>query len=138
MKEEINSALIVAQRPEIRDGLRALLMATPQIGSIRQVANSSEALQIINGLCPTLVLVDAKLIHGTILELLEQIKIECPSCRCIVLIDEAHQRNEAESAGAEAVLLKGCPTGKLLEAISSMLSNSATDAFPQVFAQRLI
>ncbi len=138
MKKGFNSALIVAERPEIRDGLRALLMATPQIGSVNQVANAPEALQIIHELCPTLVLLDVNLIHGTIQELLEQIKGGCPRCRFIILIDEAHQRQEAESAGAEAVLLKGCPTGKLLETISSMVSNSATDAFPQVFAQRLI
>ena len=130
MKEEINSALIVAARPEIRDGLQALLMATPQIGSVNQVANAPKALQIIHVQCPTLVLLDVNLIRGRIQELLEQIKVECPRCRFIVLIDEAHQREEAESAGAEAVLLKGCPTGKLCETISSLLGNSVTSSRP--------
>ena len=126
MNEEINSALIVAERPEVRDGLRALLMATPQIGSVNQVANASEALEILHGLCPNLVLLDANLIHGTIQQSLEQIMAECPGCRYIVLIDESHQRQAAESAGAAAVLLKGCPTGKLLETISSLLGNPMT------------
>ena len=131
MNEEFNSALIVSERPEIRDGLRALLMATPQIGSVNQVANAPQALQIIiNGLCPTLVLLDVNLINGTIQELLEQIKVGCPRCRYIVLIDEANQRQEAESAGAEAVLLKGCPTCNLFETISSLLGTSVTGSCP--------
>jgi len=130
MKEEINSALIVAARPEIRDGLGALLMAMPQIGSVNQVANAHEALQIIHVQCPTLVLLDVNLIRGTIQELLEQIKVGGPGCRTIVLINEAHQRQEAELAGAEAVLLKGCPTGKLLGSISSLLDTSGTGSCP--------
>ena len=130
MTEEINSALIVAERPEIREGLRALLMATPEVGRVNQVANAPEALRIIHGLSPTLVILDVNLIQDTIQELLEQIKIVLPCCKYIVLIDEAHQRQEAESAGAEAVLLKGCPTGKLLETISSLLGNSVTGPCP--------
>ena len=130
MKEEINSALIVAARPEIRDGLRALLTATPQIGSIMQVANALDALQIIHVQCPKLVLLDVNLIRGRIQELLEKIKVGCPRCRFIVLIDEADQRQEAESAGAEAVLLKGCPTCNLFETISSLLSPSVNVSCP--------
>ncbi len=117
MKEEINSALIVAARPEIRDGLRALLMATPTVSSVNQAANADEALQIIKAQCPTLVLLDV----NSIKQLIEEIKVECHCCRFIVLIDDAHQRQEAESAGADAVLLKGCPSRTLVETISSLL-----------------
>ncbi len=130
MKEEINSALIVAARSEIRDGLRALLMATPQIGKVDQVADAPEALQTIHRYCPALVLLDGNLIHGTIQEVLEQIKHGCPHSRSIVLIDEAYQRQEAESAGADAVLLKGCPTCKLFETVCSLLGTSVTGSFP--------
>lgn len=122
MKEEINSALIVAARPEIRDGLRALLMATPTVSSVNQAANADEALQIIKAQCPALVLLDVK----SIKQLIEEIKVECHCCRFIVLIDDAHLRQEAESAGADAVLLKGCPSWRLVETISSLLDTSAT------------
>ena len=122
MKQEINSALIVAARPEIRDGLRALLMATPTVSSVNQAANADEALQIIKAQCPTLVL----LYVNSIKQVIEEIKVECHCCRFIVLIDNAHQRQEAESAGADAVLLKGCPSWRLVETISSLLDNSAT------------
>ncbi len=122
MKEEINSALIVAARPEIRDGLRALLMATPTVSSVNQAANADEALQIIKAQCPALVLLDV----NSIKQLIEEIKVECHRCRFIVLIDHAHQRQEAESAGADAVLLKGCPSWRLVETISSLLDTPAT------------
>ena len=105
MKDEINSGLVVAARPEIRDGLRALLMATPKVGSVDQAADAHEALKIIHAQCPTLVLLDVNSILGGFQELLEKIKVECDLCRFIVLIDHAHQRQEAESAGADAVLL---------------------------------
>ena len=130
MKDEINLALIVAARPEIRDGLRALLMATPKVGSVNQAANAHEALQIIHERCPTLVLMDVNSILGGIQELLEKIKVECDRCRFIVLIDHAHQRQEAESAGADAVLLKGCPSSKLVETISSLLDTSVIASCP--------
>ena len=130
MKEEFNSALIVAARPEIRDGLRALLMATPQIGSVNQVANAPEALQVIRLQCPTLVLLDVNVTRGTIQDLLQQIKIVCPNCRSIVLIDEACQREEAESSGADAVLMKGCPTCKLCEAVCTLLSAAVAGPCP--------
>ena len=123
MKQEINSALIVAARPEIRDGLRALLMATPTVSSVNQAANADEALQIIKAQCPALVLLDV----NSIKQLIEEIKVECHCCRFIVLIDDAHQREEAESAGADAVLLKGCPSWKLVETISSLLDTPATE-----------
>ena len=122
MKQEINSALIVAARPEIRDGLRALLMATPTVSSVNQAANSDEALRIIKAQCPALVLLDV----NSIKQLIEEIKVECHCCRFIVLIDDAHQRQEAESAGADAVLLKGCPSWRLVETISSLLDTPAT------------
>ena len=130
MKEEIDSALIVAARPVVRDGLRALLMATPKVGSVNQAANAHEALQIIHGWCPTLVLMDVDSILGGIQELLEKIKVECDLCRFIVLIDHAHQRQEAELAGADAVLLKGCPSSKLVETISSLLDTSVIASYP--------
>ena len=122
MNQEINSALIVAAHPEIRDGLRALLMATPTVSSVNQAANAHEALQIIKAQCPALVLLDV----NSIKQLIEEIKVECHCCRFIVLIDDAHQRQEAESAGADAVLLKGCPSWRLVETISSLLDTPAT------------
>ena len=130
MKEEINTALIVAARPEIQDGLRALLMATPKIGDVNQAANAYEALQIFHAQCPTLMLVDVNSIHGEIQGLIEKIKVECHCCRLIVLIDHGHQRQEAESAGADAVLLKGCPSWKLVETITSLLDTSVTAPSP--------
>jgi DNA-binding NarL/FixJ family response regulator len=126
MKRDINSALIVAARSEIRDGLRALLLATPKVGSVNQAANALESLQVIRAQCPTLVILDVNSIRGGIQELIEEIKIECHRCRFIVLIDHAQQSQEAESAGADAVLLKGCPSGKLVETITSQLDNSVT------------
>ena len=125
MKQENNSALIVAARPEIRDGLRALLMATPAVSSVNQAANADEALEIIKAQCPALVLLDVNSIKQLI-QLIEEIKVECHRCRIIVLIDDAHLRQEAESAGADAVLLKGCPSWRLVETISSLLDTPAS------------
>ena len=126
MMEKIKSAFIISARPEVRDGLRALLMATPEVDSVDQADTADEALPMIRGRCPTIVLLDVNSVHCGIQELIEKIKGECHSCRIIVLIDHAHQCQEAESAGADAVLLKGCPSGKLVAAISSLSSTSVT------------
>ncbi len=122
--EEIKSAFIISTRPEVRDGLRALLLATPEVDSVAQADTVQEALPIIRGRCPTIVVLDVNSIHCGIQDLIEKIKGECHFCRFIVLIDHAHQRQEAESAGANAVLLKGCPSSKLVAAISSLSGTS--------------
>ena len=121
MKEEINSALIVARRPEVRDGLRALLMATPGVDNVIQAANAHEALLIARAQCPTMVLLDINSMHDGAQELIEEITAVCSRCGFIVLIDHAGQRQEAESAGADTVLQKGCPSWKLVAAVSSLL-----------------
>ena len=126
MTGEFKSALIVSARPEVRDGLRALLMATPEVDSVNQVVNAHDALPIIRDRCPTIVLLDVNSMHGRIQESIEKIKGQCHLCSFIVLIDHAQQRQEAESAGADAVLLKGCPSWKLVAAISSLLGTSMT------------
>ena len=130
MKEKINTALIVAAHPEIQDGLRALLMATPKIGDVNQAANAYEALQKFDAQCPTLMMLDFESVRGDIQGLIEKTKAECHCCRFIVLIDHSHQRQEAKSAGADAVLLKGCPSWKLVETITSLLDTSVTAPSP--------
>ena len=124
------TALIVSARPEIRDGLRELLMATPNIGSVNQAANADEALQMIHVQCPTLILLDVNSILDEIQGLTEKIKVECHRCKFIVLIDHGDQRQQAELAGADAVLLKGCPSWKLVETITSLLDTSVTASLP--------
>jgi two-component system nitrate/nitrite response regulator NarL len=121
MGKESISALIVAEPGPLRDGLRALLRATPQISAVIQVDNTSSALGAVVEHYPALVLLDASLFDSGALSLVRMIKAEGIRSRCLVLADDVQQQQEARSVGADVALLKGFSAAKLLEMIERLL-----------------
>ncbi|MBN1992443.1 MAG: response regulator transcription factor [Anaerolineae bacterium] len=120
--EDHVSALIVASPGRMRDGLRALLRNVPRIGAILQADDSSSSLEMIVKEQPALVLLDSKLADDDIQNVLQQIKIESPQTRCIVLADNSEQQWLAKTAGADSVLLTGYSTEILFATIEGVLS----------------
>ena len=48
-------------------------------------------------------------------------KARWPQARCILLANDVQQHQEAEAAGADAVLLKGFPAARLVATIVGLL-----------------
>jgi DNA-binding NarL/FixJ family response regulator len=115
------SALIVAKPGPLRDGLRALMIAMPQIGAVDEVNDFSSALKMVFEHRPTLVLLDVGLISGDTWMTIRQAKARWPKARCILLADDVQQHQEAEAAGADAVLLKGFPAARLVATMVRLL-----------------
>ena len=116
------SALIVAEPTRIRDGLRALLKAVPQIEGVGQVDDVSSALNIIQNDPPALVLLNSNLSGNPVQTILRQIKLECPQIRCIVLADNVRQQRIAITSGADDVLLAGFSAVRLFTTIERLLN----------------
>ena len=128
--EQCIRLLIVDDAPRSRAGLRALLAtlgldvlqepqggAWPQVEVVGEAANGQEALRLVQERRPDLVLMDARMPVMDGLEATQLIKDKWPEVKVVVLTMYPAYRAEALAAGADAVLVKGCPPEKLLEAI---------------------
>jgi DNA-binding NarL/FixJ family response regulator len=122
--EHHSPVLIVARPGRIRDGLRALLRAIPEIGAILQANDSPSASQIISEYHPDLVLIDSKLVNSDIKSMPEEIKAMSPHTRCILLVDNFQQQSMADVTGADTVLLSGFSAWEFMVTVEKLLSRA--------------
>lgn len=118
MIERPGSALVIARPGPLRDGLRALMTAMPQIGTVYEVNELSLALDCSFDRHLSVVLVDGDLAHGEIYPAVRRVKIRWPQAECVFMINDVHQQEEAQAAGADLVLLKGFPAAGLVALIT--------------------
>jgi len=109
--------LIVDDRTQTREGLKALLATAPVVQVIGEAADGREAINLITELQPDVVLMDASMPVMDGLEATRLVKAQWPEVKVIVLTIHTTLRAEALAAGADAFLVKGCPAGELLAAI---------------------
>jgi len=92
----------------VRDGLRALLEAQPDISVIGDAANGREAVHLAEQLCPYVVIMDIAMPDLNGIEATQQIREVYPSAQVIIL--SMHSTTEhifrALQAGAHGYLLK--------------------------------
>jgi DNA-binding NarL/FixJ family response regulator len=114
-------AIIVAPPGRLRDGWQALLAAIPQIGQVRAVDDAVSTLKIVTTVSPDLVMLDAEAFGDQAGTLLAGIKEVKPQCRCIALICNISGGQQARSAGADAILIKGFSAAKLFGTVDRLL-----------------
>ena len=137
--EQCIRLLIVDDAPRSRAGLRALLATLeldilqepqggprPRVEVVGEATNGQEALRLVEERRPDLILMDARMPVMDGLEATQLIKARWPEVKVVILTMYPAYRAEALAAGADAVLVKGCPPEKLLEAI---LGYQASDQF---------
>jgi len=109
--------LIADDRPRSRQGLRALLATQLEIEVIGEAGDGREALQLVEESRPDAVVMDARMPAMDGLTATRAIKERWPEVRVIVLTMYGSHRANAIASGADAFLVKGCPSEELLEAI---------------------
>ena len=122
--EARSSALIVADSAQLRDSLLILLRSIPGIEARHQASDGPSALAMSPALEPTLVLVDYKVARNGASKTLGQIKAKWPQTQNVALVDDEGQVEQAETAGADVVLMKGVLAARLLETIEGLLVSS--------------
>jgi DNA-binding NarL/FixJ family response regulator len=70
---------------------------------------------------PALVLMESNAGGKDVWITVRRVKARWPTARCIFLINDVQQCQEAEAAGADVVLLEGFPAGRLVAAIVKLL-----------------
>ncbi len=92
----------------VRDGLRYLLEAQPDIRVIGDAANGREAVRLVEKLCPDVVIMDIAMPELNGIEATRNIRVACPPAQIIIL--SMHSTSEhigrALQAGANGFLLK--------------------------------
>jgi DNA-binding NarL/FixJ family response regulator len=122
--------LIVDCQPRTRQSLRALLATWPEIGEIQEAKSGVEAVQLVESLCPDLVLMGMRLPDLDGLDATRLIKKRWSHVKIIVLSSYADYEADALAAGADAFVHKGEPPDRLVEALAAVMSRSASDVVP--------
>lgn len=115
--QNLTRVLIADDRSRSRRGLRALLTTHPGIEVIGEVGDGREALRLVEERRPDAVLMDAKMPALDGVTATRLIKERWPEVKVIILTMYGSRRTDALDSGADAFLVKGCPTSELLEAI---------------------
>jgi DNA-binding NarL/FixJ family response regulator len=114
--------LIADDHALIRDGLRSLLAAQPDIEVVSAAANGREAVREVHRLQPSVVLMDITMPELNGIEATRQIAERCPSVKVIILSMHATVEHyyQAARAGARGYLLKESATEEVAAAIRSV------------------
>jgi DNA-binding NarL/FixJ family response regulator len=131
------SVLLVDDHNIVRQGLKALLTAEPDITVLAEAQSGREAVQAVSRLRPEVVIMDLAmpLLNGW--EATRQIVKALPSARIIILstYDSEEHIQQAIAAGAAAYLIKQTAAADLVKAIREVKKGNAY--FSPAIAQRL-
>jgi DNA-binding NarL/FixJ family response regulator len=106
----------------VRDGLRFLLDAQPDIQVIGDAGTGQEAIEKVPELCPNVVVMDIAMPDVNGIEATRRIAEICPSAHSIIL--SMHSTSEhvfrALQAGARGYLLKECAGAEVADAVRTV------------------
>lgn len=120
--EKKASIFLIARPGRMRDGLRAMIKAMPQLALIGQADNAHSAWDIIIEQPPALILLDATVSLSEIQPLIEKTKIRWPEIQFVVLVNDQQHLWSAQSAGVDRVLLTGFSISQFFTAIEELLA----------------
>jgi DNA-binding NarL/FixJ family response regulator len=115
-------ALIAIRPGSLQDSLVALMTTMPEVSAVLIAEDAASALRTMAQHRPALVVLEMDLPTEEGHIPLQEIRARWPSTRCIALADDVEQQQEAESAGADVVLIAGFPAAQFIAAIKGLLS----------------
>lgn len=109
--------LIADDRSRSRKGLRALLSTNAQVEVVGEVRNGKEAVELTDEIHPDVIIMDVRMPVMSGIDATCVIKDRWPEVKVIVLSMYRRHLEDAQEAGADFFLEKGCPPQDLMEAI---------------------
>lgn len=115
---------IVDDHLVVRRGLAAIIAGEPDLEIVGEAANGEEALRLLKGTCPDVVLMDLQMPEMDGLEATRRVKALCPRSTVIVVTvsDAEALLVDAIRAGASGYLLKDLAPQLLLQSIRAVTS----------------
>lgn len=122
----------------VRDGLRYLLEAQPDIDVVGDAANGRQTLQLVKQLCPDVAIMDIAMPELNGIDATYQICRDCPSTQVIILsmYSTAEHVNRALLAGALGYVLKESAGIEVVKAVRAV--HSGHHYLSQKLSDRLI
>ncbi len=119
--------MVVEDDDAIRNGLHLLIDGSEGYSCVASCRTAEEALEILPGLLPEVVLMDINLPGMSGIECIICIKNSWPELQVMMLtvFDNSEEIFKSLSAGATGYLLKKTPPAKLLEAIRELASGGS-------------
>ena len=111
--------LVVDDHPVVRDGLRGIFAAAPEIEVIGEARDGGEAVALASRLAADVVLMDLRMPEMGGVEAIARLRSEAPEVRVLVLTtyDADQDVLPAIEAGATGYLLKDSPREELLRGV---------------------
>jgi len=118
--------VIADDHPIFRDALRTLLEAEPGFTVVGEAADGDEALKLVVGLSPDILLLDLAMPRLSGLEVLSQLAVARNPVRSIILTASIAQEQSVRALqlGARGVVVKELETDLLYKAIRSVMAGS--------------
>jgi len=113
--------MIVAEPGRLREGLQAMLASF--LGAEPMVAGGAElpVMETIRSTRPDLIILDSGFFDARTEAFVRELKSEWNWMGCVLLIDRIRDFQTMQDAGADCVLLKGFPAGRLFAAVEELL-----------------
>jgi DNA-binding NarL/FixJ family response regulator len=115
-------ALIATRPGALQDSLVALMTTMPHVNAVLIAEDAAAVLRAMAQHRPALVVLEMDLSAEEGLAPLQEMGAKWPMTRCLALADDVEQQREAESAGADVVLIVGFPATWFIAAIEELLS----------------
>ena len=115
-------ALIATRPGSLQDSLVALMTTMHQVNAVLIAGDGASALRMMAQHRPALVVIETDLPTEEGHVPLQEIKTRWPQTRCIALVEDIEQQQEAKSAGADVVLIAGFPPARFIAAVEELLS----------------
>jgi len=119
--------LIADDHPVVRDGLRGMLAAEPDLDVVGEASDGAEVLALVDSLLPDVILMDLRMPGVGGVEAIRSLTERGSSGRVLVLTtyDSDREVVPALAAGATGYLLKDAPRQELLRAIRATARGEA-------------
>jgi DNA-binding response OmpR family regulator len=117
-------ALIAVRPGSLQDSLVALMTTMHQVNTVLIAEDAASAMRTAAQHRPTLVVLEMSLGAEETRILLREAKSRWSLTRCLAIVDGVKQKEEAETAGADVVLIKGFTAAKFTATIEGLLSGA--------------
>ena len=120
--------VLLAVKPEpLRDGLDALLYATPGVQLVAHANDTNASLLFCQQHPVDVIILEVRPSDRGLLANVPNMKSLCPQGQVVALINDEKDRRPAEDAGVDVVLTSGVRAVKLKEMISEIVTSGVNE-----------
>jgi len=114
--------ILIDDHALVRDGIRALLMAVPELDVVGEAGSGAEALELLDRVTADVVLMDIGLKDVNGLELTQALRERFPHIRVLILsmYDNQEYVSTSVKVGACGYVLKDAPSREIITAIEAI------------------